>query len=253
MRRFVIALLGATAMSAAANAADLPVKAPPYQPPPPFNWTGFYIGGYVGGAWGQDFNATDVDGYNAAGENWGYGNPSSFIGGGTIGYNWQPVGSPWVFGLEGEFGYLHLSKSGPDPLSPGLDTVADAHIGDWYGVFAGRLGYSWDHWLLYAKGGVAFTRVRASVVDACNTGACGADLINTSASEDRAGWALGGGLEYALNNNWSVKAEYLYLGVNQTLTSCGLDTAAGTQFCFDHEVKGVSTAKLGVNYRFTGY
>ena len=49
-----------------ALAADLPVKAPRYAPPPPapvFSWTGFYIGGNVGYSWGDpntDFNADPV-------------------------------------------------------------------------------------------------------------------------------------------------------------------------------------------------
>jgi outer membrane immunogenic protein len=248
MRRIVVALLGATVLSVtAAQAADMPTKAPVYKAPVIFNWTGFYVGGYVGGAWGQDPGVTDVNGWNAAGRTWSYGRGSSFIGGGTIGYNWQPVGTPWVFGLEGELGYLHLSGSRADPLSPGLDTVADSKVGDWYGVVAGRLGYAWDRTLLYAKGGVAFVNESASVVDACNTGACGVGLVDTSTgNKTQTTWTVGGGVEYAFTRNWSVKGEYLYLGLNNTLRSCN---TAGT-VCFDTDMRGVHTAKFGVNYRF---
>jgi outer membrane immunogenic protein len=235
-----------------ASAADMPAKAPIVRPPPVFNWTGFYVGAYVGGAWAHDFTATDLNGYNAFGS-WGYGgDDGSVIAGGTIGYNWQPVGSPWVFGLEGEIGYINISASGADPISPGLDTIAESEIGDWYGLIAGRIGYAWDRLLIYAKGGGVFTRLRTSVVDACAVAPCGPALIATSAEEDDFGWAVGAGLEYAFANNWSIKAEYLFLGVDRTLTSCGI-ASTGLQFCWDNEIDGIHTAKVGINYRFATY
>lgn len=252
MRRLVVALLGATVLSVtAAQAADMPVKAPVYKPPPVFNWTGFYIGGYVGGAWGTHTTVTDLNGYNAVGS-WDTGRGSSFIGGGTIGYNWQPVGAPWLFGLEGEFGYLRVSRTDPDPISPGLDTSAEDRVGDWYGMITGRLGYSWDRFLVYAKGGAAFVGLHAAIDDNCNTGACGGLLINASTNKTEATWTVGGGLEYALGSNWSIKGEYMYIGIDKTLTTCGVSSGGGT-FCWDHKFGGVHTAKFGVNYRFGTY
>ena len=107
-------------MVGTARAADLPVKAPP--PAPVFNWTGCYVGGYVGGARSDgDMTFTDLgnaqfrsySGGIIAGRvedrhSWSAGSDSSFIGGGTFGCNWQPVGSPFVLGLEGEAGYMKL-------------------------------------------------------------------------------------------------------------------------------------------------
>jgi opacity protein-like surface antigen len=44
-----------------------------------------------------------------------------------------------------------------------LDVLGSAKVGDWYGMVTGRLGYAWDRWLLYVKGGAAFVRAsRAS-------------------------------------------------------------------------------------------
>src|SRR5262249_36522164 len=84
-----------------------------------------------------------------------------FFGGGTLGCNWQPVNSPFVLGLEGEAGYMRLSGNAFDPRTiistqTVLDVLGSAKVGDWYGMVTGRLGYAWDRWLLYVKGGAAF-------------------------------------------------------------------------------------------------
>ena len=174
-------------MVGTARAADLPVKAPP--PAPVFNWTGCYVGGYVGGARSDgDMTFTDLgnaqfrsySGGIIAGRaedrhSWSAGSDSSFIGGGTFGCNWQPVGSPFVLGLEGEAGYMKLEGAAFDPLrSPTLrattpDVFGSGKVGDWYGMITGRLGYAWDRTLFYVKGGAAFVQVRGSVVDNCQT------------------------------------------------------------------------------------
>ncbi len=101
-----LALFAATA----ANAADIarPVYKAPVMVPVVYNWSGFYLGGFAGAAFGGDSSAVDLDGWNATGTQWSYGLGNSFIGGGTIGFNWQAPGSAWVFDLEGEFGYLQL-------------------------------------------------------------------------------------------------------------------------------------------------
>src|SRR6266850_6109432 len=135
-------LLGCVPFAAAlaaigsAAAADMPVKRPLSAPPmvPAFSWTGCYVGGYAGGAWNGSNGATFTDqgqnGLGAAGSiatppflsyaggavaarlvpphSWSADLGSSFIGGGTLGCNWQPVNSPFVLGLEGEAGYMRL-------------------------------------------------------------------------------------------------------------------------------------------------
>ncbi len=150
------AIIVTTLSVGAAYAADLK---PAYKAPPPapvvYNWSGFYIGGFAGGAWGGDASSTDLNGWDVAGSNWSHGLDSSFIGGGTIGWNWQAPGSPWVWGLEGEFGYIKLEGlAATSSLGPA--TVSTSTVGEWYGFAGGRLGYAWDRTLLYAKGGAAF-------------------------------------------------------------------------------------------------
>jgi outer membrane immunogenic protein len=156
-------------------------------------------------------------------------------------------------GIEGELSYLHSTGSIADPASFGLDTLDSTRMGDWYGVVAGRLGYGVGPWLVYGKAGVAFTRVNSSVVDTCPTlGVCGPDKINATGSKHTTGAALGGGIEYALTNHWSIKGEYLWLGLsNSTYNVCGADAVGGTTYCSPHSVSnGISTGKVGVNYRF---
>jgi outer membrane immunogenic protein len=249
MKKILLVTVAVLGFAGAASAADLrarmPVKAPPVIAPV-FSWTGCYIGGYVGGAWSSDdIVATDRNGVIVRPGSWGYSTDSSFIGGGTVGCNWQPVGSPFVLGLEGEIGYMHLTGTGIDPLSAGATTLySNTKIGDWYGIVAGRLGYSFDRALVYVKGGVAFVDVENSVAQPA-TGAY------ASASETKATWTVGGGLEYALDMNWSVKAEYMYIALDSTQTV--LAPVVGGGFAnWDHENSGIHTAKVGINYRFGG-
>ncbi|RAI43905.1 outer membrane protein [Rhodoplanes roseus] len=247
MRKLLLTSTVVLAAVVTAAAADLPARYPVKAPPvvaPAFNWSGFYVGGFVGGAW-HDRDVTVYDRNGFAGplpyDTWSYNPDSSFIGGGTIGWNWQPVGSPFVFGIEGEIGYLSLSGSAYDPLliTPALS--ATTKIGDWYGLIAGRLGYSWDRALVYVKGGVAFVDVETSIW-APTVG------LAASASDTKTAWAVGGGIEWAFDLNWSIKAEYLYLGLDDTQTVTGI--VAGTPYAFDYDLNGIHTAKVGINYRF---
>jgi len=250
-----LGLLGTTTALQVASAADLGVRQRPYTPPPPppppvLNWTGFYIGGFFGGAAeSQNVTSTDLNGYNGS-PPFSYGLHGTATGGGTIGYNWQFPGSPFLVGLEGEVGYLRMTGSSPDPLSPGLDTVSSARIGDWYAVATGRLGWVFaPEWLVYVKGGAAWTDLHASVVDSCTVFPCGPDTVNANGSKTPTGWTAGGGFEWMFLPQWSVKAEYLFLGIDENLQACGPDRVGAT-FCFNQKFEGVHTAKLGVNYHF---
>jgi outer membrane immunogenic protein len=232
-----------------ANAADIPVKAGRAPASSAFNWSGCYAGAYVGGAWAaQSATATDLDGYNAAGDSWSYRPNGSVIGGGTLGCNYT-VSPAWVVGIEGEAGYLHVKGSAVDPASPfiPLDTEALTRIGDWYGVVAGRVGYTWDSWMLYGKVGVAISNVAYGVSD---TNPIGGNTINTRKSSTQAALAVGAGLEYALAKSWTVKAEYLYMDFTASDNTCGAATIGGGTFCWSNDFRGVHMAKIGINYLF---
>src|SRR5262249_9633544 len=237
--------LFAFVLAAPASAADLgpPPRPLVKAPPVAFSWTGCYIGGYLGGAAADRHaglsdlgnsmfralsgrssrlaNGTRVEGTHM----WSVPLDPSVIGGGTLGCNWQPVGSAFVLGVEGEGGYMKLKGSAFDPLiSPTLtvaafrgtpDVLGSAHAGDWYAMATGRLGYAFDHVLVYVKGGAAFVPISTSVHDNClNTAAgCGNWIISTSASDTITTGTIGGGLEWAFRPNWSIKAEYMFIGL----------------------------------------
>ncbi|MHB8884788.1 MAG: outer membrane protein [Methylovirgula sp.] len=158
----------------AASAADLPnTKAPPaYMPPPPmFTWTGLYVGAQGGYMWG---NASAI----------GYGLYGA-VGGAHVGYNYQM--GQFVAGLEGEVN--GASYSGSTAFFGSRENID--------GSIRGRLGVAWNRALLYATGGAAFAGIDNS-------------YFGTMISHSRVGWTLGGGVEYALTDNWSVGIEYRY-------------------------------------------
>ncbi len=177
----------------AALAADLPYRkdAPVYTPPPPpaFTWSGVYIGGQVGYGWGTS-NVYD----NTTGFTPGNLSQSGVVGGLHVGYNYQV--SQFVFGLEGDVNGSSESDNNYDAgLSYGIRKNIDASI-------RGRIGYAFDRVLIYATGGGAYGNFHTSLSD--NLGAY--DSFNTG----RIGWTAGAGIEYAIDNNWSVRAEYRY-------------------------------------------
>ncbi|RAI43307.1 outer membrane protein [Rhodoplanes roseus] len=242
MKTFLLGTVAAIAVVGTATAADMrmPVKAPPVVAPV-FSWTGCYVGGFVGGAWNADDTVVaDRNGLTSFGpHSWGYKTDSSFIGGGTVGCNWQPVGSPFVLGLEGEVGYMSIEGSGYDPLS-GSFLYSSTKVGDWYGIIAGRLGYSFDRAMIYVKGGVAFVDVENTISH---------PLFVASTSETKATWTVGGGIEWAFDMNWSIKAEYMYIGLDNTQS---VYAPIGSGYNWDHDNSGIHTAKIGLNYRFGG-
>ena len=189
--------------------------------PPPecdFTWTGFYIGANAGYGWGNadtDFEplpdaVTFVDLKPIRLEP----DPDGFIGGGQIGYNWQ--WNKWlVLGAEADF--QGSDMEGHDTLfnfpdnagvGNGPDTFLAAHERtQWFGTVRGRIGFvPMCRLMIYATGGLAYGNVDYSA----NTNFDNGITYPVSFSKTKAGWTVGGGLEYALSNHWSVRAEYLY-------------------------------------------
>ena len=121
-----------------------------------------------------------------------------FLGGGQIGCDYQ-FATNWVIGVEGNFSWANISGSSSPPAFIGTETF-DAKT-DWLASVTGRLGYAWDRWLLYAKGGAAWAHDKYNITTYLGTWAT---------SETRSGWTVGGGLEWAFANNWSAKLEYQF-------------------------------------------
>jgi outer membrane immunogenic protein len=240
--RLLIATAALIATSVAAQSADMKIKKPVYKAPPlapavVYNdWSGFYIGGHLGYGWADSVSTGTLGGAFDAPLGTSIGmKPNGWLGGLQFGYNFAM--QQYLLGLEVDFGYLGISGSN----STGLG-YANVSYG-WYSVIAGRLGFAMDTALIYVKGGYAMARVTndagalvAGVLDASDY---------TSTSGVRGGYAIGGGLEYALNRQWSMKGEYLYMDFGSS-TSGNLDGDT-----FSHS-NALHTFKIGLNYRFGG-
>ena len=250
-RGILLSTVAVATISQAALAADLPrrptqMPEPPIQAqtPPIFTWTGFYLGATAGGAFAGGHRFTDVTGYNAAGAVDRVGGRSGFMGGATAGYNYQ-FGS-LVAGVEGDFNFLNSRGSAPAAASPGLDTRYGVRNG-LLGTTRARLGYAFDRFLVYGTGGLAFTDTRFSVNDVCTVAPCGPGTI-TGKGGVNATWTLGAGVEYAINRNWSAKAEYLFVAEPGRNFSGVTNTGAVDTFRVNNS--GVSIGRVGINYRF---
>jgi outer membrane immunogenic protein len=213
-------------------AADLPVKARPMVPiATAYNWTGCYIGGNVGGKWGQSTDSVTVApaGIGAAGTvAFAQDRSSSFMAGGQVGCNYQPVGSNWVFGLEGDADWQRLRFSRTIVGATVFPFVAGDSFdmrSDWQASARARLGYAWDRWMIYATGGAAFTNVSVGA-NFIAIGIFPATVV--SDSKTLVGWTVGGGLEYAVTNNWIAGIEGRYSNYGTTAYNAGLLATVNT-------------------------
>jgi outer membrane immunogenic protein len=195
--------LGA-ALAQSASAADLSMP-PIYRGPPPayFTWTGWYVALNGGGSWGQTNHTATV---NAAGlppvttNNF---NTSGWLGGGTIGYNYQM--GQWLVGAEADLDWSNIrgTFNGTVPVA-GVGAAAFSLSSqlNWLDTTRVRVGWVWDHALFYGTAGAAVT---------------------AADTQTRFGWTAGAGVEYAFNNYLSAKVEYMYVNLG-TQTQINVDS-----------------------------
>ena len=259
----------------AASAADLPVKALP-PAATAYNWAGFYFGGNVGYSWGQaasnlnadpvtvnigtPFNTPGFAGSDTL-------TPKGVIGGGQIGYNWRTSPS-WVLGLEADLqasgekagrsfsNAFSFTAPPPNPAVPvsGFATMDYAAKITWFGTVRGRVGYAWDRVLLYATGGLAYGGVRLAGTNTVSGTVAGApflSVIGVGHSQVNAGWTIGAGIEGALGDRWTWKAEYLYLDLGSMSDPDGqlivISTSGGRVTTNTNYTDNI--VRLGLNYR----
>ncbi|MGY4371535.1 outer membrane immunogenic protein [Bradyrhizobium sp. LB1.3] len=270
MKKFLLAvasvgsvILGPASVQAADLAAQY-TKAPMMAPA--YNWTGFYVGGNVGGQWGSAdpttstvfdppgyFAASSVPAINAVGAQ-GV-NSSSVTGGLTAGYNWQVNHA--VLGLEGDINYFGVKGSATGSAvypccAPTGFTVSSQVSADWLATIRGRIGFlAAPTWLLYATGGAAIAEVKGNFNF---TDTFAAATESAAFRDTRLGWTAGVGTEYAVGGGWSLKAEYLYVDLGRsTVTSTNLLGGAFPTNVFTHSVDLKSNiVRVGVNYKFGG-
>jgi outer membrane immunogenic protein len=170
MKRILIAGALALAAGGQALAADLPPPAPMPRAPatyvpiiiPPYNWTGFYIGGNVGAG----FSKSNFSDTATPASTFSTTTNTQFLGGGQVGANYEFWGGV-VIGAEAMFDWLPNNKNTITATNtapaPGGTTAATTINNRWLTTATGKLGYAWDRVLLYGKGGGAW-------VGASNTG-----------------------------------------------------------------------------------
>jgi outer membrane immunogenic protein len=274
MKRHLIGVVLIAALGTApAVAADMAFKAAAV-PVPVWTWTGFYVGGNVGYSWGP-WSSTNTAGNTNFPTGTGFTNTASpqvdgWLGGLQAGYNWQT--GQWVFGLEGDIQITSQSASDPGSAStvvaispcppvalacPGTDTTTTSVTNNWkmpwFSTLRGRVGVTADPTLLlYATGGLAIAGTQyansnsvTTVITVPAPGTTSTSVSSWSQATTRVGFAVGGGVEKMLSPNWSVKGEYLFLGLGSYtfLSGTGADT----------NVKMLDNiVRLGLNYKFGG-
>ena len=208
MRRVLTAAALMLLTSSALQAADLRMATkapPPIAYAPVANWSGFYIGAVGGWARGNAFS----------------NHPDGGLIGGTVGFNYQPVGSAFVFGIEGDWSWAEIEGA----YAFGTSRIESV------GTLRGRLGWAAGPVLVYGTGGFAFANNRIN------------DVFFGSDRQDHVGYAVGAGLEWMMAPAWSVKAEYLYMDFDRERYFGGAFSSGGH----------ISAIRLGLNYRFSGF
>lgn len=242
---FKASVLGALASVfaiGAAAAADLPMyKGPAYAPPPPpvFTWEGWHVG--ISGSYGGGASYTASTLYNYAAPAVLFADTSrgttGFLAGVQSGYTWQ-FANNFVLGYESEFNYADVSTSNNGGFAGGVNTRLN-----WFGAERLRFGYALGRFLPYITGGLAYGQVRTQGVDFF-----AGDAFISNASRWQAGWTVGAGLEYAVLDNISVKAEYLYTSMKGP-NGAGIGFPTGSYRIFDGRGFDTHIARIGINYQ----
>jgi len=247
LRTALLAGVASLAASTAAFAADLPTRKEPPAPIPvvaPWSWTGFYIGGYIGGSFGSaNWNDPFFGGTSNSNTH------SGFVGGGLVGYNYQI--NQFVLGIEGEYGYNGTGANGinfggvdvagnPFSLTQKFNDTGVARV-------RGRLGYAVEpQMLLYVAGGWTWMNTNSSLSGYC----CGFGPLNpfsVSHNQSIDGWNIGVGGEYAFTPNWIARLEYIYDGFSKLNVGYGVYPGI-----VDNRNVGINlnTIRAAIEYKF---
>jgi len=223
MNRSILAMAAfavALAFTSPSLAADMPGRyGEPAYVSPAVGWGGVYVGVNGGYSWASsDWSGAGIGGSTS---------PSGPLFGGTLGFNMQA--GAWVFGVEGDLAGSWMKSTTSTGL--GICSVPGCSVQtSWFATARGRVGYAFGPALFYITAGGAFGDVQM--------------LSGLTATESRAGWTVGTGLEYAILGPWSAKIEYLYADLGSSTCGpaiCGVPTSVTFK---------PNIIRLGVNYRF---
>ncbi|MFT0891639.1 outer membrane protein [Pseudochelatococcus sp. G4_1912] len=250
MKKVLLAGVAAASLfaaSGAASAADLPSRhVQPVAPvviAPIFTWTGFYVGVNAGYAWNNKSsnNAYVVNGVVFAGGN--DGNNGGFTGGGQVGYNYQF--GQFVAGLEADINYADLKRSSNYALAfdPALGAFGGSNNGiEWFGTVRARLGVAFDRALVYATGGFAYGG------GGNNNGFIYQGMYFENSNNNRTGWTVGGGVEYAITNNITARVEGLYVDLGKSNKHNFVPV-----FHNNRQSNEFGVVRAGLNYKFDSF
>lgn len=252
MKKLLVGVVGLAACSIVpALAADLApsYKAPMVAPVAVYNWTGFYIGGHIGGGWGDQRDTELAPGTVAfpTGTVFSGHDTSGFLGGVQGGFNWE-ASNHFVLGVEGEYTWSDLTAtSSTVSVVNGFVSTTTVKTKD-LALATGRLGYAANNWLFYVKGGGAWGQGNSSGSGVLVTGA---PFDTTSSSSNRSGWVVGAGVEWGFAPNWSAKIEYNHIDFgSNTVTITSVPVAGAVTTSFVRSSETIDLVKAGVNYRF---
>jgi len=244
---------GLPATFATAQAADATVPPPqlkaPWQPPvvQPYDWTGLYVGGHLGYAWGRSNWSTPPDLASSLDLNQPsdiFTGSGSYFGGLQIGYDFM-LANRVVLGVQLDTSFPGFPRHGVSIGGTSIFSTPDIGLASYSesvlhsGTVRGRIGYAPDNWLFYATGGFAWTYNQLTLTQL-------ADGTTDSPFLWRLGWVAGLGVEWAFAPNWTVNLEYLYTKYGN---SSVMFPNAGLQFTSDLSLQ---QARASLNYRFGG-
>jgi outer membrane immunogenic protein len=216
-----------------------------------YSWTGPYIGANVG--YGVSLDRTSHGRYVGGALNGGIEafdiGPDGVIGGGQIGYNWQPALN-FVLGIEADFQASGQTDSatcvsrcrvtGPSPaISQYMQRLP------WFGTVRGRVGVTNGPTLFYVTAGWAYGRIET---DISTTQIAGNTILTVNYREDKSGWTLGGGVESQVFGNWTAKVEYLYVDLG-TINAQFLASNFNATFVTSSDIHN-HVVRAGLNYSF---
>jgi outer membrane immunogenic protein len=253
LNTYLLGAVGAIAMATSASAADLAAR--PYTKAPAvvaaaFDWSGFYIGGHAGYGWATEDHTDLLPGTGF----WTFGpagifggvqrvKPEGAVYGGQAGYNWQA--GNWVLGVELTGSGTSMRRTDNSIFFPVTDRLS-ASIESTF-TAAGRVGYAFNNWLPYIKGGYAGAQLNVRNFDIF-----GSHLDDNTW---RNGYVVGAGLEYGFAQNWIIGVEYNYMDFGTQSFAGNRISSAGTVVTpaerFDDTLK-ISTVTARLSYKFGG-
>ena len=241
IRISALAIVSGISLAASAQAADLPNRKAPALAPPAFTWTGFYVGANAGYA----FGSYKTTGYNIVAILPGrQPHTSGGLFGAQAGYNYQ-IGQV-VIGAEADFDFANVKGSYAQAVLGNPNALNVSGKLNNIGTLKARLGYAFNNVLVFATGGYAF----GSMKSAYTLSIPAPPIVSSgSATKTVSGYTFGAGVEYALTNNWIIKADYQFISFGNKNFNGGnvpvINSAAASNF------KSVTNEiRLGVNYKF---